>query len=58
MYLDLQDTDAARFKKAPKMLYFMEMNLRHPGLQTHKFEGRVGPKGEEIFETYVENRMP
>ena len=34
------------------------LNLRHPGLNTHKFNSLKGPKGEEVFEAYVENQTP
>ncbi|MEH2307028.1 hypothetical protein [Nostoc sp.] len=36
----------------------METNLRHPSLNTHKYESLSGPNGEEIFEAYVENKIP
>ncbi|WP_242063349.1 hypothetical protein [Nostoc sp. FACHB-892] len=36
----------------------MEVNLRHPSLNTHKYESLSGPNGEEIFEAYVENKTP
>ena len=36
----------------------METNLRHPSLNTHKYDSLSGPEGEEIFEAYVENKTP
>ena len=33
-------------------------NLRHPSLKTHKFQSLSGPDGEEVFEAYVQNRVP
>lgn len=36
----------------------METNLRHPSLQTHKYEGLKGANGEEVFEAYAENVTP
>ncbi len=41
-----------------KALGFLETNLQHPSLQTHKFQSLVGPNGEEVFEAYVQNRTP
>jgi len=41
-----------------KALGFMETNLRHPGLQTHKYHSFSGPRGEEIFESYAQQRRP
>ncbi len=28
----------------------MEVNLRHPSLQTHIFQSLKGPNGEKVFE--------
>ena len=36
----------------------METNLRNPSLQTHKYNAIQGQNGEEVFESYVENRTP
>ena len=30
----------------------------HPGLSTHKYHSRTGPSGEDLWESYVENRTP
>lgn len=35
----------------------METNLKHPSLNTHKFEGFPCSLGE-VFETYVQNKTP
>lgn len=45
-------------KKVYKTLGLMEVNVRHPSLKTHKYSSMQGPKGEEVFEAYVENRTP
>lgn len=47
-----------RFKAVRKALGYLEMNPRHPGLNTHKFSALTGPNGEEIFEAYAENQTP
>lgn len=41
-----------------KTLGLIETNLRHPSLQTHGFHSLHGPKGEDVFEAYVQNRTP
>ena len=46
------------FKAVNKILGFMETNLRHPSLQTHKYDAMEGPNGEEVFESYAQNRTP
>jgi hypothetical protein len=47
-----------RLKSVQKALGLLESNLRHPSLQTHKYESIKGPSGEEVFEAYAENRTP
>ena len=45
-------------KALRKTLGFMETNLRHPSLNTHEFTSLKGPKGEKVFETYVQQKNP
>lgn len=47
-----------RFKAVRKALGYLEVNPRHPSLNTHKFESISGPNGEEVFEAYAENKTP
>lgn len=54
----LANQDPKKHKKVLKTLGLMEVNLRHPGLKTHKFSSLEGPNGEEVFEAYVENKTP
>ncbi|MEH1908032.1 hypothetical protein [Nostoc sp.] len=54
----LQQTDSKKYQKVLKTLGLMEINLRHPSLNTHKYESLSGANGEEIFEAYVENKTP
>ena len=58
MLAQLSESDPKKYKKVVKTLGLMEVNLRHPGLKTHKYESLQGPNGEEVFEAYVENRTP
>lgn len=40
-------------KSVNKVLGFMEANLRHPSLHTHKYDAMQGPNGEDVFESYA-----
>lgn len=46
------------FKAVAKILGLMETNLRHPSLNTHKYNALMGPNDEPIFESYVQNKTP
>jgi hypothetical protein len=48
----------AAYKAVRKALGYMETNLRHTGLKTHKYSSIKGPRGEEIFESYAQNQTP
>ncbi len=56
--LEDDPTFIKRLKAVRKCLAWLEMNPRHPGLNTHKFSSLAGPNDEEIFEAYAENRTP
>ncbi len=47
-----------RHKAVCKALAYLELNPRHPALNTHKFSSLEGPTGEEVFEAYAENKTP
>jgi hypothetical protein len=55
---NLEQIDPKKYRKVMKTLGLMETNMRHPGLQTHKFDALSGPDGEDVFEAYVENKTP
>jgi hypothetical protein len=55
---NLQQVDPKRYQKVLKTLALMETNLRHPSLNTHKYESLAGANSEEVFEAYVENKTP
>ncbi len=44
-------------KQTRKILGFMETNLRHPSLHTHKFTDIECALGD-VFESYIQNRSP
>ncbi len=54
----LEQTNIKKFQKVRKTLGYMETNLRHPSLNTHKYSDLAGTNGEEVFESYVENKTP
>ncbi len=45
-------------KAVIKRLEYMRTNLRHPSLNTHKYDDMTGPRGEEVFESYAQNNTP
>jgi hypothetical protein len=44
-------------KQIRRVLGFMETNLRHPSLNTHKFT-EISCKLGDVFETYAQNNTP
>lgn len=44
---------AAR-KAVHEVLKKMQMNLRHPSLNTHKYDEMQGPDKEDVFESYAQ----
>ncbi len=36
----------------------MEVNLRHPSLNTHEYHNLKGPADEKIFESYAQQNTP
>jgi len=45
-------------KQVRKTLGLLEINLRHPSLNSHKFSSMQGASGEEVFEAYAQNNTP
>jgi hypothetical protein len=56
--LEKDASKVAELRAVNKCLGYMETNLRHPSLNTHKLDGWYGPKGEQAFEAYAENKTP
>jgi hypothetical protein len=46
------------FKAVRKTLGLMEVDLRHPSLNTHEYSSKCGPHEEKIFEAYAQNKTP
>ena len=54
-----RDSSAAPvFKAVKKALGYLELNPRHPSLQTHEYTSMRGPQGEKVFEAYAQNQTP
>lgn len=50
---------ADKLKKVRKALRLLqEMGPTYPGLNSHRYSSVKGPNGEEVWESYVENRTP
>ncbi len=49
---------SALYRQVLKTLGLLELNPRHPGLQTHQYESIAGAGGERIWEAYAQNRTP
>lgn len=41
-----------------KTLGLLELNPRHPGLQTHEYASLGGVNGERVWEAYAQNQTP
>ncbi len=47
-----------QFKAVGKAIAYMKTNLRHPSLQTHKFDKIKSPFDSDVFESYAQNKTP
>ncbi|OGH96572.1 MAG: hypothetical protein A2039_00680 [Candidatus Melainabacteria bacterium GWA2_34_9] len=47
-----------KLKKIKLTLEKLQENSRHPGLHTHKYKSFKSNNGEEIFQSYIENKTP
>lgn len=56
--LEQSPSRAPILKQVRKTLGFLETNVRHPSLNTHRFYSLAGPNGEEVFEAYAQNNTP
>ncbi|HVT05292.1 MAG TPA: hypothetical protein VHL58_18160 [Thermoanaerobaculia bacterium] len=56
--LGASSAKAGLLNQVLKTLGLLETNLRHPSLHTHRFHSLRGPRGEEVFEAYAQNRTP
>jgi hypothetical protein len=59
----IDDLDGRKYadkrKKIIKALRLLRnIGPSHPGLESHKYHSLRGPNGEDVWESYVENRTP
>jgi hypothetical protein len=47
-----------QYQATKKAVQYLSVNPRHPGLQTHEYHSIKGPKGEKVFEAYIEQNTP
>jgi hypothetical protein len=45
-------------KQILKTLGLLELNTRHPGLNTHEYRSLEGVKGERVWEAFAQNQTP
>lgn len=59
-FLELENSKdkIAQYKAVAKTLGIMQLNLRHPSLNTHKYDAITSPFGGEVFESYAQNKTP
>lgn len=56
--LENSPSEKKRLKAVRKALGYMETNLKHKGLKTHKYSSLRGKNSEEVFEAYAQNKTP
>lgn len=49
---------ARKLQKVRKALGLLQQNPRHPGLNSHKYTSLHGSNGEDVWDSYVENKTP
>ena len=49
---------AAKLRKVKKSLGLLQRDPRYPALQSHKYTSLSGSLGEDVWDSYVENRTP
>jgi len=47
-----------RYRAIKKTIKFLDMNPRHPSLQTHEFMSLKGPNGQKVFDAYAKQNTP
>jgi hypothetical protein len=56
--LEVNPANLKRYKAVRSALGKLQINPRHPGLNTHKYSSKRGESGEDVFEAYAENNTP
>lgn len=56
--LGASEQHARKLKKVRNALGHLQADPRYPGLHSHKYTSLHGQKGEEVWDSYVENNVP
>lgn len=56
--LEHAPSKAAIFGQVRKAIAYVEIDPRHPSLNTHEFTSLTGANGEKVFEAYAQNNAP
>jgi hypothetical protein len=56
--LEKAPSKAPIFEQVRKDLSYLEIDPRHPGLNTHEFTSLAGANGEKVFEAHAQNNTP
>lgn len=56
--LKTDESAQAVYKAVRKALGYLELNPRHPSLETHEYTSMTGVRGEKVFEAYAQNQTP
>jgi len=57
-FIEVQKKDAVKHRKFVKCLRKLGEDPKQSGLNPHKYDPMTGPNGEEVWESYVENKTP
>jgi hypothetical protein len=52
------EIDEKKLRKVRRCLGLLEIDPKHPGLNSHKYASIKAPEGRDLWESYVENRTP
>lgn len=56
--LEKTPTTERKLRKVRKTLALLEQNPRRPPLNSHKYTSLRGANGEDVWDSYIENRTP
>ncbi len=56
--LKVSARQAKQYKAVKGALRLLQAIPRHPGLESHKFQGLNGPQGQEVFEACAQQQTP
>jgi|694.fasta_scaffold94488_3 hypothetical protein len=56
--LESEKSKKSIYKAVAKILAFMQIDLRHPSLNTHEHISLSRERGYKVFESYAKNKTP